>query len=159
MEGSRKTSSTHRHLPESSDGGTAKATRRQYSIWKIFAGAVLALIAFTLVILWPVFKAAGPAPGTAMALAIVVLSLIPLLLLGTILRRPPGSQAAENSKVADGSEPLTTERKDRRYFLERAAEEVNKVRESKDPAAAASHKRLAKLYLERAEAIADDDKK
>ena len=127
--------------------------------WKIFFWAVLALIAGTLAILWPVFKAAGPAPGTAMALAIVVLSLIPILLLGTILRRAPGSQAAENSQAAEESEPLTTNERDRRYFLERAAEEVSKVRELKDPAAAARHKRLAKLYLERAEAIADDDKK
>lgn len=159
MEASRKSSSADRHLPASSDAGAAKASRHHSSIWKVLAGLVLALIAVTLVILWPVFKAAGPAPGTAMALAIVVLSLIPLLLLNTMLRRAPSSQPAENSQVAEGSEPLTTEGKDRRYLLQRAAEELRMARESKDPAAAAIHRDLAKLYVDDAEAIADEDKK
>jgi type VI protein secretion system component VasK len=134
-------------------------------MWKIVFGSVLALLAAMLVILWPVFNAAGPAPGTAMALAVVVLSLIPLLLLRTIWRRPPrpqaaeNAQAAENSQVAEGSEALTTEGKDRRYLLQRAAEEVKMARESKDPAAAVIHRRLAKLYVDDAEARADEDKK
>ena len=54
---------------------------------------------------------------------------------------------------------MTRDGKDRRYLLQRAAEELNMVHESKDPAAAAIHRRLAKLYLDRAEAIADADKK
>lgn len=54
---------------------------------------------------------------------------------------------------------MTTDGKDRRYLLQRAAEEVNKVHELEDPVAAAIHKRLAKLYLDRAEATADEDKK
>ena len=94
-----------------------------------------------------------------MAVAIVVLSLIPLLLLGAMLRRPPGSRAAEDAQIAEGSKPLTTEGKDRRYFLQRTAEELKAARESKDPAAAAIHTRLAKLYLDDAEAIFDEDKK
>lgn len=54
---------------------------------------------------------------------------------------------------------MTTNGKERGYFVQRAAEELNLVRESKDPAAAAIHKRLAKLYRERAGAMADEDKK
>jgi type VI protein secretion system component VasK len=127
--------------------------------WRVVSGLVLVLIAVTLVILWPAFKAAGPAPGTALALAIVVLSLIPLLLLRTIWRRPPSSQAADNAQVAEGSKALTAEGKDRRYLLQRAAEEVELAQESKDPAAAVIHRRLAKLYVDDAEAKADEDKK
>lgn len=48
--------------------------------------------------------------------------------------------------------------KDRRYFLKRAGEELETARRSKDPAAAAIHERLAKLYLARAEAIGDEQK-
>ena len=54
---------------------------------------------------------------------------------------------------------MTRDEKDRRYFLQRAAEELNMVRESKGQSAAAIHRRLAKLYLDRAEATADDDRK
>lgn len=54
---------------------------------------------------------------------------------------------------------MTTDGKDRRYFRQRAADELAMVRESKDPTAAAIHKALLKLYLDRAEAIADADKK
>ena len=101
MEPSRKRSSTDRHLPAFSEAGAAKAPRRQTIMWKVVFGSVLALIAVTLVILWPVFKAAGAAVGTGMALAIVVLSLTPLLLLGATLRRASASQAADDSNAAE----------------------------------------------------------
>lgn len=101
MEPSKKLSSTHRQVAASNDGGAAKVPRRPPIIWKIFFGSVLALIAVTFVILWPVFKAAGLAVGTGMALAIVVLSLTPLLLLGATLRRTSTSQAADDSNAAE----------------------------------------------------------
>ena len=101
MEPSRRRSSTDRHFPASSDAGVAKAPRRQAIMWKVVVGSVLALIAVTLVILWPVFKAAGAAVGTGMALAIVVLSLTPLLLLGATLRRTSASQVTDDSNAAE----------------------------------------------------------
>ena len=52
-----------------------------------------------------------------------------------------------------------TDGRDRRYCLQRAAEEANKARELEDPVAAAVHERLAKLYLDRAEATADEHEK
>ena len=100
MEPSRR-SSTHRQVAASGDAGAAKASRRQTIILNIVYASVLALIAVALVILWPVFKAAGPALGIGMALAIVVLSLTPLLLLRATLRRAPGLQAPENSEAAE----------------------------------------------------------
>lgn len=54
---------------------------------------------------------------------------------------------------------MTRDQKDRRYFLQRAAEELNMVGKSKDQSTAAIHRRLAKLYLDRAEALGDDDRK
>ena len=101
MEPSRKWSSTHRQFAASSDAGAAKPPRRSTIIGKVVSGAVLALIAVALVILWPVFKAAGPAVGTGMALAIVVLSLTPRLLLGAALRRASKSEAADDSQAAE----------------------------------------------------------
>lgn len=100
MEPSKKCTSTERQLAGSSDAGLAKSPRRQRIIWKIVSGSVLALIAVALVVLWPVFKAAGPVLGTGMALAILGLSLAPLLLLGATLRRARDLQAAENSQLA-----------------------------------------------------------
>ena len=54
---------------------------------------------------------------------------------------------------------MTAGGKDRVYFLKRATEELNLVRKAKDPDPAAIHKRLARLYLDRAEAIAEEDEK
>ena len=101
MEPSKKWCSTLRQSAAPSNAGAAKAPGRPPIIWKVVSGSVLALIAVTLVILWPVFKAAGPAVGTGMALAIVVLSLTPLLLLRATLRRASGSQAADDSQAAE----------------------------------------------------------
>lgn len=52
---------------------------------------------------------------------------------------------------------MSTHGEHRRYFLNGASEELEVVRASEDTAAAAIHKRLAKLYRARAEALADED--
>ena len=54
---------------------------------------------------------------------------------------------------------MTAGGKDRVYFLKRATEELDMVRKAKDPDAAAIHKRLARLYLDRAEATVEQDEK
>ena len=100
MDPSRKRNSTERQLAGSSDAGLATTPRRQKIIWKVVSGSVLALTALALVVLWPVFRAAGPVLGTGMALAVLGLSLAPLLLLGATLRRARDLQADENSQLA-----------------------------------------------------------
>lgn len=77
----------------------ARRPRPPKMLWPVIFGSVLALIAGTLVILWPVLQAAGAAIGVGMVVAILVLSLTPLLLLGGILRRGRHSRSSEKDEV------------------------------------------------------------
>lgn len=82
--------------------GTARAARRprrEEILWRIVFAVVLALITGTFVILWPAFKAAGAAIGVGMAVALLVLSLTPVLLLRGVLRRAPGAEAAQKDEL------------------------------------------------------------
>lgn len=55
--------------------------------WRLFFGFVLLLLAGAILILWPLFEAAGPILGVLMLAALLVLSLTPFVLLGRTLRR------------------------------------------------------------------------
>ena len=73
----------------------APRPRRAEILWRIVFAGVLALTAGTLVLLWPVFRAAGAPVGVGMAVAILVLSLTPVLLFRRVLRRAAGSHPNE----------------------------------------------------------------
>lgn len=66
-----------RHSPPA----TTQRDRRRGFLWPVLFGSVLALLAGTFVILWPLVEAAGAGVALAMALALLVLSLTPVMLL------------------------------------------------------------------------------
>lgn len=67
--------------------------RRGRLIWRLLFGSVLALLAGAMVILWPIFEAAGTALGAFMIVAVLILSLTPLFLLRSTLRRTAAYRA------------------------------------------------------------------
>jgi len=89
-----------RENPESSRGtSVGQGGRRGRLIWRLLFGSVLALLAGALVILWPVFEAAGTALGAFMIVALLVLSLTPLFLLRSTLRRTAAIRPEKKEEV------------------------------------------------------------
>ena len=67
--------------------------------WRVFFGVTVLLLAGVVVILWPVFEAAGTILGAVMPTAMLVLSLTPLFLLRSILRRTAASHPDEKEEA------------------------------------------------------------
>lgn len=98
----RERVSTASSLRRSQSGrGTSsgKGGLRQRLLWRLFFGSVLALLAGALLILWPVFEAAGTALGAFMIVALLVLSLTPLFLLRSTLRRTAAIRPEKKEEV------------------------------------------------------------
>lgn len=74
---------------------TTRRDRRHGFLWPVLFGSVLALLAGTFVVLWPVFRAAGAGVALGMVVALVVLSLTPVMLLRKALSRPSGPHAED----------------------------------------------------------------
>lgn len=79
---------------------TSRGDQRLGFLWPVLFGSVLVLLAGTFVVLWPVFKAAGAAVALGMALALVVVSLAPLIVLRKTVNRMSGPHVEDH----EGSE-------------------------------------------------------
>ena len=75
-----------RNAPTYGGGGTSPGIG-----WSLIFGFNVAVVAGGVAILWPVLKMAGTALAVGMVVALVIISLTPLLLLRTILRSAPAS--------------------------------------------------------------------
>ena len=73
--------------------------RRLKLLWPVLIGSCLALVAGALAVLWPLLKMGGTALALGASVAVLVLSLTPLLLLRGILRRTPASQREETEDI------------------------------------------------------------
>lgn len=67
--------------------------------WRVFFGVIVLLLAVAVVILWPLFEAAGTILGAVMLAAMLILSLTPLFLLRSTLRRTAASHPDEKEEA------------------------------------------------------------
>ena len=69
-------------------------------LWPVLFGLFLAFLAGALAILWPLLKMGGTGLALGMVAAVLVLSLTPLLLLRSLLRRTSvSSQGSEKEEI------------------------------------------------------------
>ena len=73
--------------------------RRHTILWRLILPLAVALLTGAIVILWPVFDAAGAALGAFMLAAVLILSLVPILLLRSTLRRTAATRRNEEAEV------------------------------------------------------------
>ena len=75
----------------SSAAGEKGSGRRQKMVWPVLFGLYLVLLVGALAVLWPLLKMAGFGIALVMVAAVLVVSLTPLLLLRSTLRRARSS--------------------------------------------------------------------